>query len=616
MADIDENSFIFNGFRIDGKRRLLLGHEGIPVSLTPKVFDLLLYLVQNRGKLLAKDELMTAVWPDTIVEESNLTQNISILRRALGDAKGDNAFIATIPGRGYKFVAEVSNDRLVTAEESPKEPRLRLQIFRRKALSAGIALAAVAIVAATFYVLAGRHTSPEVSRTLAILPFRPLVSDSSDEALEMGMTDTLIARMSSDPGLILRPLSSVRPFARSDADPQAAGRQLGADTVLEGNVQRWGDKIRVNVRLINVANGEPLWSGTFDEKYTDIFAVEDAISGKVAEALKLRLSAPSLVRQTQNVEAYRLYLQGRLFQYKSTPQEIKQAIGFYEKALVLDPNYALAYAGIADSYRMLPITSDVSASDAFPRSKDAALRALELDDRSSQSHVALGYVYSWYEWNWPAAETEMRKAIELDANNPDAHRGLSILLTVTGRHDEAVSEMRSARVLDPLSLATNALEAQALYYAGRDNEAVDRLNKTFEIAPDFWIARLMLARIYIGQERWNDALGELDKARAASGGNSESISLAAYALARSGRSDEARTMIDELKKPVDPSYMPSYNIALAYNGLGDSGQALDWLEDAVARHDVRLTLLKVEHKWDNLRTNPRFVSILQRVGLQ
>ena len=615
MAASGENSYRFNGFRIDADRRLLLDREEIPIQLTPKVFDLLLYLVQNRGKLLTKDELMSAVWPDTIVEESNLTQNISILRRTLGDVRGGNAFIVTVPGRGYKFVAELTvnaNAGITLPDKEPTAEHRNYRLVAYAALCAAVIVAVIGIV----YLLSTRRTAAEKPKILAILPFTPLVAENSDQALEMGLTDTLIARMSSDPGLILRPLSSVRPFARSDADPQAAGRQLGADTVLEGNVQRWGDKIRVNVRLINVESGEPLWSGTFDDKYTDIFVMEDAISGKVAEALKLRLSPSAGNRQTQNVEAYRLYLQGRLFQFRSTPQEINQAIEFYKKAVELDPEYAVAYAGIADAYRMLPITSDVPATEAFPRSKEAALKALELDDRSSQSHVALGYVYSWYEWNWPAAETEMRKAIELDPNSPDAHRGLSILLTVTGRHEEAIHEMSTARSLDPLSLQTNALEAQALHYAGRDGEAVERLNKTFEIDPNFWIARLMLARIYIGQERWNDALTELERARSASGGNTEAMSLEAYSLAQSGQPDKARKQIDELQKRSGQNYMPSYNIALAYNGLGESGRALDWLDDAVERHDVRLILLKVEHKWDDLRTNPRFVSIVQRVGLQ
>jgi serine/threonine-protein kinase len=615
VVDSHANFFNFNGFRVDVGRRLLFDSEENLVQLTPKVFDLLLYLVQNCGRLLTKDELMAAVWPDTAVEESNLTQNISILRRALGDTRGDNAFIATVPGQGYKFVAGVTSD---SGDKMPAMPIQSAMLRRhvRPAAFAAIFALVVAIALGVFYLMAIRRTSADGPRTLAILPFRPLVMDNSDEALEMGMTDTLIARMSSDPGLILRPLSSVRPFSRADVDPQTAGRQLGADTVLEGNVQRWGDKIRVNVRLINVESGEPLWSGTFDDKYTDIFTVEDAISGKVAEALKVKLASSAAPRQTQNVEAYRLYLQGRLFQYRSTPEEIRQAIAFYEKALELDPNYSLAYAGIADAYRMLPITSDVAATEAFPRSKEAALKAIELDGRSSQSHIALGYVYSWYEWNWPAAESEMRKAIELDPNNPDAHRALSILLTVTGHHDEALSEMSTARVLDPLSLATNALEAQALHYAGRDDDAVDRLKKTFEIDPNFWIARLMLARIDIGQGRWTDALAELDKARSASGGNTEAVSLAAYALARSGRHDEARKLIDELQKGSEHNYMPSYNIALAYNGLGDSDAALHWLEDAADRHDVRVILLKVEHKWDNLRSEDRFIKIIRRVGLE
>jgi serine/threonine-protein kinase len=431
----------------------------------------------------------------------------------------------------------------------------------------------------------------------------------------MGMTDTLIARMSSDSGIILRPLSSVRQFVRQDVDPQTAGRQLGVDSVLEGSVQRWGDKVRVNVRLINVDNGEPLWSGTFDDKYEDIFAVQDAIAGKVADALRLRLATPHRAGQTQNVEAYRLYLQGRLFQFRSTPQEIRQAIAFYQQAIDLDPNYALAYAGMADAYRMLPITSDVAAGDAFPRSKDAALKALSLDDRSSQSHMALGYVYSWYEWNWPAAESELRKAIDLDANNPDAHRGLSILLTVTGRHDEAIDEMRTARILDPLSLPTNALEAQTLLYAGRDAEAIERLNKTFEIDPNFWIARLMLARVYISQMRWDDALIELEKARTASGGNTEATSLTVYTLSRLGREEEARKLLKDLLARSDASYSPSYNVALAYKGLGNTDEAIRWLQDAAERRDVRLILLKVDHKWDDLRTEPRFVSIVQRIGL-
>lgn len=623
MTDIRVSEYEFRGFRIDVTRRLLVDPTGEAVALTPKVFDLLLFLVENSGKTVAKDDIMSAVWPDTIVEESNLTQNISILRRALGDARGENAFIVTIPGRGYKFVADVN-----TVSAGPGEPEVIVEepVTTEEARGfstwwlVGAGIVALALAVSAVYLFPGK-TDPATSRapqTLAILPFKPLVQESADEALEIGMTDTLIARLSNSSGLVLRPLSSVRRFAGTEQDPQAAGRALGADAVLDGSIQRWGEKIRVNVRLIKVDSGEALWSATFDDKYTDIFAVQDAISAKVADALRLRLGRPenpaSADRSTQNVEAYRLYLQGRLFQFKSTPQQIRQGIEFYQKAIDIDPNYALAYAGMADAYRMLPITSDVPADEAFPRSKAAALRALELNDRLAEAHVALGYVASWYEWDWRTAESEMRKAIELDPNNADAHRGLSIVLTALARHDEAINEMKAARELDPLSLPTSALEAQTLFYAGRNDDAIARLNKTFEIDPNFWIARLMLARIYIGQSRWDDALVELQKARTASGGNTEAISLAGYALARSGRPAEARKALDELRVNSSGANTPSYNIAMVYNGLGETDAALQWLEDAVKRHDVRLILLKVEHKWDNLRAEPRFIALMKRMG--
>lgn len=625
MAAAGVNSYKCRGFEIDAVRRVLFDAVGQPVPLTPKVFDLLLFLVENRGELLTKDEIMSAVWPDTIVEESNLTQNISILRRALGDTRGENAFIATIPGRGYKWVAEVmpdapgglglepagSDSGKTKADDPQKHPITFVTV---------VFIAAILLAAGGFYfyrsrVTAGESTEP---RVLAILPFKPLVEQNSDEALQIGMTDTLIAQLSNTSGIVLRPLSSVRKFTHGEQDPQAAGRELGADTVLDGSVQRWGDQVRVNIRLIDVDSGKSLWGGSFDENYENIFAVQDAISTKVAEALRLRLkvSDPSaLAGGTRDVDAYRLYLQGRLFQFRSTRHEILQAIGFYQQAIQIDPNYALAYASMADAYRMLPITSDTAADEAFPAAKAAAKRAIELDDNLCYAHVAMGYVASWYDWDQKLAEAEMRRAITLNPNSSDAHRGLSVLLTVLGRHEEAIAEMRLARELDPLSLPTNALEAQTLHYAGRDEEAIERLNKTFEIDPNFWIARLMLARIYIFQGRWEVALTELQRARAASNGNSETISLTGYVLAEMGRRDEALKALGELKALSKESYVPAYNIAMVYNGLGDRAAALESLEDAARRHDVRLILIRVEHKWDDLRTEPRFEALIRRVGL-
>jgi DNA-binding winged helix-turn-helix (wHTH) protein/TolB-like protein/Flp pilus assembly protein TadD len=622
MTEAAVKAYKIKGFKIDVSRRLLLDESGETVALTPKVFDLLLFLVGRPGKRLTKDEIMSAVWPDTIVEESNLTQNISILRRALGDTRGGNLYVATIPGQGYCFVAEV--ETLEADMDAPGElaalSKPAVDTRRRKVPLWIFGLTAVVVAVAAFYLysVADRNTEHGRTRVLAILPFRPLVDETSDEALEFGMTDTLISRLSNLSGLVLRPLSSVRKFRGAARDPQAAGRELGADAVLDGSIQRWGEQIRVNVRLVDVASGEGLWGGTFDEKYNDIFVVQDAISSRVAQELRIKLgrseSSRLSARPTGNVEAYRLYLQARLYQFKATPQEVRRAIEFYRDAIALDPTYTLAYAGMADAYRMLPITSDVASQEAFPESKAAALKAIELDPQLAEGHLAFGYVASWYEWDWKTAETEMRKAIELSPNNSEAHRGLSILLTLLARHDEAISEMKLARELDPLSLPNGALEAQTLFYAGRDAEAVDRLNKTFEIDPNFWIARLMLARILIGQNRWNEALAELQRARTASGGNTETVSMIGFALARSGRRDEALKSLDELRNVSLGAYVPAYNIAMLQNGLGDKDAALTSLEDAAERKDVRLILLKVEHKWDNLRSEPRFSALMRRIG--
>jgi TolB-like protein/Tfp pilus assembly protein PilF len=436
-------------------------------------------------------------------------------------------------------------------------------------------------------------------KTLVVLPFKSLVAENRDETLEMGMADTLIARLGSNREIVVRPLSSVRRFAGLEQDPQSAGRELGVESVLDGSVQRWGDKIRVNVRLIKTADGESLWSDTFDEKFTDIFVVQDAISKKVAESLKLRLGAaqmPPEKRATENVEAYRLYLQGRYFALKLTPPEIRRGIAFYQQAIDADPLYALAYAGIADAYRTLPITSDVPPNEAFPKAKIAAERALEIDSQLADAYIVRGWIASWYEWDWKNAEENLQKAVEMSPNNSEAHRAYAHFLSNLGRHAEAVEEIRRARELDPLSLIINALEGQMLFYAEREAEAIKRLNKTFEIDPNFWIAHINLAKIYIEQKRYDEAVAELQKAREFSGGNSEMVSLLGYALAKSARQAEAQKTVEELESAVNQRYIPPYNIALIYNGLGENAKTFDWLEKAFEQRDVRMTLLKIDPK--------------------
>ncbi|CAN5728498.1 N/A [soil metagenome] len=630
MNEPQTNNYEFGEFRLCSVKRLLTKGDGEIIPLTPKVFELLLYLVRNNGRTLEKDELMRGVWTDTIVEESNLSQNISILRRVLGEKRDEHQFIVTVPGKGYKFVAPVSPKSEVQNPKPLEIPDAGLPIqdssaadqkpkFKNRNRKNYVFAALVLLIAvgAAFYFWQMPAKSVSSIKTVAVLPFKPLVADNRDEALEMGMADTLIARLGGNREIIVRPLSSVRRFGNLEQDAQTAGRELGVDSVLDGNIQHWGDKIRVNVLLIRTADGAILWNGTFDEKFTDIFVVQDTISQKVAAALALRLSSDETnrlnKRGTENVEAYRFYLQGRYHALKVTPPEIRQGIGFYQQAIAADPLYALAFAGMAQAYAALPITSDVPPNEAFPQAKAAARKALEIDPNLAEAHMILGVVDFWFDWNWSDAEAELKKAIEINPNNADAHRFYAVLLTVLGRSDEALAEMETARQSDPLSLIVNALKAQAFFYAGRDAEAIEQSNRTLEIEPNFWIAHLMLARIYIRQNKFDEAILEANKAKEFSGGNSEAVSLAAYALAKSGRRDEALMMLEALKSKSNERYVPAYNIAMIYNGLGINPEALNQLEKSFQTHDARMILLKVEPKWDNLRDEPRFMDLMQRM---
>jgi serine/threonine-protein kinase len=595
----------FGDFCLHGGKRLLLRRDGGPVSLTPKAFDTLTYLVEHAGSVLDKDELMRAVWPDTAVEENNLNQNISILRRVLGEQAGEHRYIATVPSRGYCFVADV-----------------------KARADAG-----------------ARAETPSVSsiRNLAVLPFTPLVAEHRDAALELGMADALIARLGGG-GIVVRPVNSVRKYVELDQDPLAAGRELGVESVLEGSIQRWGDLLRVTVRLVNVADGASLWAGTFDEKFTNIFAVQDAIAEKVAGALAPRLGYEEKKRltksYTRNAEAYELYARGRYHALKATPPEIQTATSYFQQAIALDPNYALAYVGLADAYRSLPLNSDMPPNEFFPRAKAALQKAVEIDDTLAEAHAVLGFTIFWYDWDWGAAEDQFRRALELNPNSADAHLAYAHLLSNTGRHAESLAEAKRARELDPLNLRTNALEGQFLNHAGRTDEALARLQKTFELDPNYLLAHLFAWSVYIEKGLYKKAVAEARRARELNDLSSQPSAYIGYALAKSGRRlppalpgpayqhdlgyalaksgkrREALAELEGLLKLSTERFVPPYLIALVYHGLGERDEALAWLGRGYEQRDPKMVFLMVEPKWNNLRPEPRFQDLLRRLGLR
>jgi DNA-binding winged helix-turn-helix (wHTH) protein/TolB-like protein/Flp pilus assembly protein TadD len=639
MDEPEPHIYEFEGFRLDAAGRVLL-RNGEPLPLTPKVFDTLLYFVRHPGRVLEKDDLMSAIWPDSFVTENNLSQNISTLRHLLGERTGVNQYIVTVPGSGYRFAPDV---RTVTEAEAGTETGKGASsdgdsgnaitdistelsphpVKRKGSIPVSvllIGLIAVSLSVAIYFGFRSRSTSVQPVRTIAVLPFKPLVIENGDPELELGMTETLITRLSNSRAVIVRPLSSVRRYRGPEQDPQAAGRELGVEFVVDGSIQRWGDRIRLTVRLIKVEDGETLWAGPFDEKLT-MFAVQDAIAERVVDALALRLNSAErralTKRDTENPEAYELYLKGRDSFRKLIEPEVRKSLRFFQRAIDLDPTYAQAYAGLAEAHHSLPINSDVPPKDAFPQAKAAASKALEIDESLANVHASLSMMKCWHDWDWTGSELEAKRAIALNPNLAEAHRAYALLLSTLGRHQEAIREGARAKELDPLSPIMRTLESLFLYFDGRNDEAREKLTKTLELEPNFWIALLTLARVDIRQGKYAEAIAELNKARRTSGDNTQTISMIGHTWALAGHRAQAQAALDELKTLSTQRYVPPYNIAMVYNGLGEDNEALLWLERAVDSRDVLLApFIKADPSWSRLRANPRFAALLKRMNLE
>jgi serine/threonine-protein kinase len=456
-------------------------------------------------------------------------------------------------------------------------------------------------------------------KTIAILPFRPLVIDKRDEVLELGMADTLITRLGNAKSITVRPLNSVRNFVGPNQDPIKAGKTLQVESVLDGSMQRSADRIHVNVRLMRVDNGSEIWKGTFDEKYTDIFTVQDTIAAKIASALAFQLRADERSglekHYTTSPEAYEFYLRGRYHSYKLFEEDLRKGIGFYELAVTADPNYALAYADMADSYRRLGIPGFAPAKVVFVQAKSLAKKALELDETLPQGYVVLGWIDFLYEWDWNAAENKLKRGLELSPNNSDSHLAYAHFLSCVGRHEEAIAEVRVARNLSPTTLILRTMESQFLLYAGRQEEAIQQAKKALDLDPNFWVALNQLGRAYCFQKRYNEAIIELKKAKQLAPGSVEPIMQLGYVYAAMGDPKKAYVILDEMNRESKTRFVSFYSFAMIYNGLGNSAKAIDFLDKSVENREVQLTFLKIDPRWNNLRSDPRFMKILKEVNL-
>jgi DNA-binding winged helix-turn-helix (wHTH) protein/TolB-like protein len=634
----------FGPFQLDPPERLLLC-EGQPVPMPPKAFELLVVLVERGGHLVDKDELLKIVWRGSIVEEGNLSVTVSFLRKALNDDRGLHKYIETVSKRGYRFVAdvrEVDEPRSVpalprpgeTGEQSLAPVKLSTavpeaatttpaRIPRWSILAAALGLGALVMVLKLVPHREGGTAPVQVQgvaalRSLAVLPFQTLGAKRGDEYLGLGMADALITRLGNTGKIIVRPTSAIQKYAAENLSPQAAGLEQGVDAVLDGRIQQEADRVRLTVQLIRVRDGVQLWGETFDKEFTNIFALEDALSERVAQSIRLKLTGDETRRFTKRVterpDAYEAYVKGRYFWNKRTDKGMKKGLEYFRQAITLDPTFTEAYVGVADSYATLGLYAVLPPKEAFPAAKDAVKRALEMDDGLAEAHATLGFINFYYDWNGVEGANEFRRALADNPNYAMAHSWYGEDLAAMGRYPEAVEEAQRALEDDPLSLIIGSNAGWTLSLAGKGDQAIKILKKAIEIDPSFPRTHYRLGRAYAQKKLYEMAISELEQAVNLSGGDPCYKGSLGHVYAISGNTDQARNILRDLQGRTGQHYVPAFAIALIYAGLGDNDHAIIWLQKAYEDRSTSMVFLKLDPELSTLHSDPRFEELSRRIN--
>jgi TolB-like protein/DNA-binding winged helix-turn-helix (wHTH) protein/tetratricopeptide (TPR) repeat protein len=652
--------YVFDDFTLDLDRGCLW-RAGQEVKLRFKSFEALKYLVERSGRVVGKEEMMRALWPDAFVTDDSLVQCLIEARRALGD--DTQRYVKTVPRRGYLFNAPVSESGLSAsgapnprdaanaviekqeyneentlpevAERNDKPSSISDPSLSRRRSNSAI-LPAVIIAALLLAGLTGAlvwmssrprqvKTVAEV-RSIAVLPFRSIDAGSGDEYLGLGMADDLITRLSNLRQVTVRPTSAVRKYVgeANTPNPVVVGQELDVESVLESSIRRSGDRIRVTAQLVNVRDGAPLWAEKFDEKFTDILSVQDAVAEHVSQALLLQLTGAERMlltkRYTNNPEAYQHYLKGRYSLTRRTESDYQKCIESFQQAIKLDQKYAPAYAGLADAYNIMGLYVFALSypRDVFPKAKEAAAEALKIDSELGEAHSALAFAKLNYDWDWPEVEREFKRAIDLKPDNANLQHYYSHYWTAMGQREKSIAASSRALELGQFDLVPlNAHLGWHYLYSGDPDRAIKQLLKTIELEPNFVTSYLYLGFAY-EQKGMNDAaIAEFSKAMAISGDGRRPVMEAAlgHAYAVAGKRAEAQRVLDRLKEASKHRFISPYGIALIYLGLGDKEQAFAWLDRAYDERDNWLNYLKVEPRLDPLRSDARFTALLRRVGL-
>ena len=599
-----------------------ISQNGTSRQLEPKVMEVLVCLAQHPGETLAKEQLLKSVWPDTFVSDDVLVRSISAIRRAFEDDARESRFIQTIAKRGYRLVAPVQpvNGYWGLAPQVSKASAAKDPVFARRGLRLGITIGITATVALLILLalaptnrwrtVAGKGDIPRI-RSIAVLPLQNLSGDPGQEYFAEGLTDQLITDLARIAGLRVISRTSIMGYTRTSKRTPAIARELGVDGIVEGTVERDHGRVRIRVQLINAHTDEHFWAASYDSDGNDAFRLEADVASDVAHQIGHRLTEKGSESPTQGIPApvYEEYLKARYYWNKRTPEGLTKAITQFERVIRQAPRFAPAYSGLADCYNVLTVYEDAMPAETFSKAKAAAMKALELDERLGDAHASLGEIYFRFDWDWEAAETEFRRAIELEPGYSTAHHWYAEYLVAMGRYDEGIAETEKALELDPLSLIINADAGWFFDMAGKHDRALLQLRRTMELEPRFSPTHLYLGEAYLRKKMYPEAIAAYRDS--ASLGDSSYSAPLGYAFGRVGKRAEARKIIEQLHRR--PNMSPT-SIAIVYAGLGDKDRAFALLERAFKDHDDSLIYIRSQTFFDPLRSEPRFQALLRRMA--
>ena len=653
-STLQVNSLRFGAYEFDLRAGELRKH-GMRIKLQEQPCQILAILLEHRGEMVTREELQSRLWPrNTFVDfDHSLNTAVMRLREALSDSSENPRFIETLPRRGYRFVAPVEEKSAPLTESHPPQtarlgasptanpnenPALSLaspefpataakksdRVLRPRLFSLTIFLIVIVLAASFGFRYLPRPSvavAPQGRMTsLVVLPFENLSADKDQAYFADGMTDELIAHLAKIRSLRVISRTSSMEYKGTHKALSQIARDLNVDSVVEGTVLRSGDRVRITAELVQVATDRHLWAETYESQLGDILTLQSHVASAIVNEIRVKLTPEDQVRlattRPVSTQSYENYLKGRYYWNKRSQEGLTKAIDYFQLAIEKDPNYALAYAGLADCYSIIgsAIVGTVPASGVAPKARAAALKSLELDDTLAEAHTSLATVRFNYDWDWNAAASGFRRAVELNPSYATAYQRNSLYLMSMGRTSESIAEMNRAHDLDPLSISMNFSLGWRLYMAREYDQAIEQLRNTIDMDTAFVLPHLVLGQAYEQKKAYDQAIAELRRATELSLGSPPVLAALARTLAVSGRITEARNLLEQLQLSKRQYVSPFY-VAIVYAGLGENERALDWLEKAYADHSNAIVFLKVDPQLDTLRSYPRFHELQRKLRL-